>query len=243
MINKLRKDGGITAVDKLNIDVQKGSIYGFVGANGAGKTTTVKMILGLVDITSGSGTLLGQPLGSIEARKKIGFLPERFTLPGRMTTKEFLIYIALMFGFDRKKCKELANLYIQRLALEEWTKRKLSTLSKGQVQRVAAAGALINDPELIIFDEPTSGLDPLGRREFLELMKYLAKDLGRTVFFSTHILNDVDDICEKVAIIDHGKLLTSGDLSVMKNEHGARDMEELYEKIVGAPTDILARWR
>ncbi len=234
---------GVVALDQLTMQVPEGSIFGFAGANGAGKSTTLKCILGLVAPTSGSGDVFGNPLGSVATRKIIGFLPEHYTLPGSMTVKKFLLYIASLFGMSSGTAQSQVKLYIHRLALEQWENRKLRTLSRGQAQRVGVAAALINEPKILLFDEPTSGLDPLGRREILELMKFLAKEQGRTVVFSTHILNDVDQICEYLAILDHGQLKVLGKLGSLLSEHSVNNTEALYEKVVGAPVDLLSRWK
>lgn len=202
----------VEAVRGLSFDVQPGEIFGFLGPNGAGKTTTIKMLMGLIRPTSGSGLLLGEPLGSRRARARLGFLPEHPYFYEYLKPMEFLDFYGRLFSLTaaerRKRCEAL----IERVGLTHAMNRPLRKFSKGMIQRIGVAQALVNDPDLVVLDEPMSGLDPMGRKDVRDIILDL-KARGKTVFFSSHILQDVEMICDRVAIVIQGQLRSLGPLS------------------------------
>ena len=201
----------VRALDGLSLKVEAGEIFGFLGPNGAGKTTTLKLLMNLIRPTAGSARILGQPVDSVSMRRNIGYLPENPYFYDHLTPEELLTYIGTLFGIRqpvlRKKILEL----LETVGLAEARKLQLRKFSKGMVQRVGIAQALINDPEVVFLDEPMSGLDPLGRREVRLVISSL-RTRGATVFFSSHILPDVEALCDRVAIMNRGKLLELGAL-------------------------------
>jgi ABC-2 type transport system ATP-binding protein len=202
------------ALDRLTLNVEAGEVYGFLGPNGAGKTTTLKLLMQLVFPTSGSGELLGRPLGDLAAKRRIGYLPENPYFYDYLTAEELLEYFAGLFGFDRAERRTRASRLLDEVGIAAERRLQLRKFSKGMLQRVGIAQALLNDPELVIFDEPMSGLDPLGRREVRSLILRL-RDRGCTVFFSSHVLSDAEALCSRVAILAKGRLVTEGRLTDM----------------------------
>jgi ABC-2 type transport system ATP-binding protein len=223
----------VTAVDRVTFSVGKGEIFGFMGHNGAGKTTTIKMLLGLIKPSFGSAFVLGHDIGSesIEVRRLSGYLPGSYALPKEMTAAAFLAYIASMFGIPRKAAKVRINELLDLFDLSAVAHKKLGGYSSGMTQKIGLAQALINEPKVLFLDEPTAGLDPLGRYEFLQHIKHLARDKGVTVMFSTHILSDIEAVCESVAILHRGRLVAEGQLVDLKRAHGETNMDELYLKL------------
>jgi ABC-2 type transport system ATP-binding protein len=199
------------ALDGLNLRVEKGEIFGLLGPNGAGKTTTLKILLRLVFPTSGTARVLGRTLDDVAMHARIGYLPENPYFYDHLTAQEFLNYAGEMFGLPSPERRARIDRLLERLGLGESRHLALRKFSKGMVQRVGLAQALINEPELIFLDEPMSGLDPLGRREVRDLILEL-KGEGKTVFFSTHILSDAEVLCDRVAILDRGRLQGCGEL-------------------------------
>src|SRR5689334_11120690 len=202
------------ALDRLTLDVAAGEVFGFLGPNGAGKTTTLKLLMQLVYPSSGRAELLGRPLGDIEAKRRIGYLPENPYFYDYLTAEELLIYFAGLFGFSGAERKARAARLLDEVAIGGERRLQLRKFSKGMLQRVGIAQALINDPELVILDEPMSGLDPLGRRDVRQLILRL-RDRGCTVFFSSHVLSDAEALCSRVAILAKGRLVSSGKLTEM----------------------------
>jgi ABC-2 type transport system ATP-binding protein len=199
------------AVESLSLTVERGEIFGLLGPNGAGKTTTLKMLLGLLKPTSGQAWLLGRPIGRPESRKQVGYLPENPYFFDRLTAREFLIFSARLAGLDGKRAAARADAWLERLGLRERAHTPLRKFSKGMVQRVGLAHALLHDPELVFLDEPMSGLDPLGRREFRDLILE-CRERGTTVVFSSHILPDVELLCDRVCVLARGAIARSGTL-------------------------------
>ncbi len=210
--NKLVKKEETRAVVNLDLQVASGEVFGFLGPNGAGKSTTIKMLLRLLFPTSGKAWLFGTPIERPEARRKVGFLPENPYFYDYLTAAEFLFLNGRLYGMSRTELKSRVDELIEFVGLEEHRDSRLRKFSKGMLQRIGLAQALVNDPELVILDEPTSGLDPLGRKMVLDLILKL-KEQGKTVFFSTHILPDAEVVCDSVGIIINGELRKSGKLS------------------------------
>src|SRR5438270_633836 len=200
------------ALDRLTLDVEPGEVFGFLGPNGAGKTTTLKLLLQLVFPTSGRAELLGRPLGDLAARRKIGFLPENPYFYDYLTAEELLRYIASLFGYRGSERTARASRLLDLVGIGAERRMQLRKFSKGMLQRVGIAQALINDPELVTLDEPMSGLDPLGRRDVRALILRL-RDRGCTVFFSSHVLSDAEALCNRVAILAKGRLVATGKLT------------------------------
>ncbi len=201
----------IEAVRGLDLSVRRGEIYGFLGPNGAGKSTTIKVLMNLIFPTSGAAFLFDQPVERPDVRDKVGFLPENPYFYEYLTAEEFLKLNADLYGIPSQRAKEKIDGLLDFVGLSRFRKTRLKKFSKGMLQRIGLAQALINDPELVILDEPTSGLDPIGRKMVLDLIKTLG-DQGKTVFFSTHILSDVESVCTQVGIIIKGKLRKSGNI-------------------------------
>jgi ABC-2 type transport system ATP-binding protein len=197
------------ALSPLHLTVEDGEIFGFLGPNGAGKTTTLKMLMGLVFPTAGSARILGQDWTDPQVKAQIGFLPEQPYFYDHLTAHELLNYYAQLSGVPGKERSRRVEAMLQRVGLPDVKGVQLRKFSKGMLQRVGIAQAILHDPKLVFFDEPMSGLDPMGRREVRDLMEQL-KHEGKTVFFSTHILSDAEALCDRVAIIHKGELLRVG---------------------------------
>jgi ABC-2 type transport system ATP-binding protein len=199
----------VEALRGVTFSVERGHIFGFVGPNGAGKTTTIRALMGLVRPTGGTATLLGEPLPSRAARFKIGFLPESPYFYDYLDVGELCDLAGRLFGLAPALRKRRADELIEKVGLNRARGQSLKKFSKGMLQRAGLAQALMNDPELVVLDEPMSGLDPIGRKEVRDLILEL-RDAGKTVFFSTHILSDVEAITDRVAIIARGQLQAHG---------------------------------
>jgi ABC-2 type transport system ATP-binding protein len=201
------------ALDRLSIEVQPGEVFGFLGPNGAGKTTTLKLLMQLIFPTGGRAEILGRPVGDVAARQRIGYLPENPYFYDYLTAEELLQYFARLFGYSGPDARKRASTLLDRVGIgPERRRQQLRKYSKGMIQRVGIAQALLNDPEVIFLDEPMSGLDPLGRREVRSLILEL-RDQGRTVFFSSHILADAEALCSRVAVVAGGRLAACGRLA------------------------------
>src|ERR1700680_3863554 len=200
------------ALDRLSLDVETGEVFGFLGPNGAGKTTALKLLMQLVFPTSGRAELLGRPLGDLSVKRRIGYLQENPYFYDYLTAEELLTYFAGLFGYAGVERRARANRLLDEVGIEAERRLQLRKFSKGMLQRVGIAQALINDPEVVIFDEPMSGLDPLGRRDVRALILRL-RDRGCTVFFSSHVLSDAEALCSRVAILAKGHLVAIGRLT------------------------------
>ena len=208
----------VRALDDLTLNVRPGQIFGFLGGNGAGKTTTIKTLMRLIFPTEGTANILGRPIDDVQMHTRIGYCPENPYFYDYLTARELMDYFGRLFGLSnsdrRAKTEEL--LTAVGLAEKDWT-RQLRKYSKGMLQRVGLAQSLINDPELVFLDEPMSGLDPVGRRNIRELIAGL-RDRGTTVFMSTHILTDIEALCDEVAILRGGRLAATGRLEDLLSE-------------------------
>jgi ABC-2 type transport system ATP-binding protein len=215
--DSLRKQfGEHVAVRGLSLDVPRGEVFGFLGPNGAGKTTSIKMLLGLVAPTSGTAQLLGKPLGDRGARAKIGFLPEHFRFHDWLTAGEFLRLHGQLYGMGAARLKTTIAELLELVGLTPFCDKQLRTFSKGMLQRVGLAQALLNDPELIFLDEPTSGLDPVGRRLVRDIIRDLRAQ-GTTVFLNSHLLSEIEITCDRVAFIKHGAVIRVSELKTLAN--------------------------
>ena len=227
---------GAVAVDNVTFTVRLGEVFGFMGHNGAGKTTTLRMLLGLLRPTKGSASVLGHDIvqDSLAIRRVTGFLPGDYALPGEMTARQFLRYVGAMFGLAGGALERRIEQLLGQFDLSDVADHRLRTFSSGMTQKVGLAQALLNAPRVLLLDEPTSGLDPMGRRDILDLIRNLARDDGVTVLFSTHILTDIERVCERAAILHHGRLIANGNLAELKLKHGAEQMDDLYLTLVEA---------
>jgi len=215
----------VRALDDLTLSVRPGQIFGFLGGNGAGKTTTIKTLMRLQFPTEGSAKILGCDIADVQMHRRIGYCPENPYFYDYLTAKELMNYFGELFGFDRSKRASKTGELLTAVGLNEkdW-KKQLRKFSKGMLQRVGLAQSLINDPEIVFLDEPMSGLDPVGRREIRELIASL-RDKGTTVFMSTHILSDIEALCDEVAILRNGKLSASGNLNELLSGEDSRALE------------------
>jgi len=202
------------ALDRLSIQVEAGEVYGFLGPNGAGKTTTLKLLMQLVYPSSGRAEILGRPLGDLDAKRRLGYLPENPYFYDYLTAEELLRYFAELFGIRGADARARASRLLDQVGIGAERRLQLRKFSKGMLQRVGIAQALVNEPELVVLDEPMSGLDPLGRRDVRTLILAL-RDRGCTVFFSSHVLSDAEALCNRVAIVAKGRLVTTGRLTDM----------------------------
>jgi len=223
------------AVNNVSFTVNEGEIFGFIGPNGAGKTTTIKTLLGLLFPTSGKAIVLGRPAGDIEAKERISYLPESPYFYEHMTGAEVLDFYCQLFRMDKVARRKKVGELLERVGLGKDGRRALRQYSKGMLQRVGIAQALINDPDLLFFDEPTSGLDPIAHKDIQDLILSL-RDQGKTVFLSSHQLSDVEHVCNRVAIINRGELVRLGTMDELL--HAGRTIitlacanEQLIEQI------------
>lgn len=207
------------ALKGLSLSVEPGETFGFLGPNGAGKTTTLKLLMGIIFPDSGSATILGKDISDPEIKKKIGFLPEQPYFYDYLNASELLDYYAQLCGVSSAELKSKVPRLLERVGLADAGKKQLRKFSKGMLQRVGIAQAIIHDPQVIFLDEPMSGLDPLGRHEIRELIQEL-KDAGKTIFFSTHILSDAEALCDRVAIVHRGELRGLGVVSELRSSTG-----------------------
>ncbi len=215
----------VRALDSLSLKVERGEIFGFLGANGAGKTTTLKLLMRLMYPTAGGASILGRDIGDTSMHADIGYLPEHPYFYDYLTAREFLEYCAELFGYARAERKRRAADLLGRVRLEEksWDKQ-LRKFSKGMLQRVGLAQALVNDPSVVFLDEPMSGLDPVGRREVRDLIAGL-RQTQTTVFLCSHILSDIEVLCDRAAILRRGRLAHLGRLEELRSFGGERGME------------------
>src|SRR5581483_6354902 len=221
------------ALQGLNLNVESGETFGFLGPNGAGKTTTLKLLMGISFPTAGTATILGKHFLDPEVRKKIGFLPEQPYFYDYLSAPELLDYYAALSGLSRPDRAKRIGPVLERVGLGDVGKKQLRKFSKGMLQRVGIAQAIIHDPEILFLDEPMSGLDPLGRHEVRELIQSL-KDEGKTIFFSTHILSDAEALCDRVAVIHKGELRGVGVVNDLRSNVAGKS-EVIWEGAEALP--------
>jgi ABC-2 type transport system ATP-binding protein len=226
-------------VGNLSLSVRRGEIFGFLGPNGAGKSTSIKMLLGLVKPTGGEAFVLGAPAGGVEVRRKIGFLPEDFRFYPWLTAAELLALHGRLSGVPADTLRERVPALVDLVGLTPHRDKRLQDFSKGMLQRIGLAQALIHEPELIFLDEPTSGLDPMGRRLVRDIIR-AQRDRGATVFLNSHILSEIEITCDEVVFIRDGEVVTSRDLRTQNGEEVrvvARARKLTQEAVAG-----LAQW-
>ncbi|MDE3077739.1 MAG: ABC transporter ATP-binding protein, partial [Chloroflexota bacterium] len=225
--------GSKVALHGLTLEVPRGEVFGFLGPNGAGKTTAVKVLTGLARPTDGAGSLLGRPMGDLEARRKLGFLPELFRFQEWLSATEVLALHAQLCGLPGIERERRIPEVLELVGLSEAVNQRVGTFSKGMQQRLGLAQALLNQPELIVLDEPTSALDPLGRRDVRAIIQRLKKD-GVTVFLNSHLLSEIELTCDRVAIVNHGRVIRSG-----RVEELLAVQQELEIRALGLTADML----
>src|SRR5438309_412709 len=207
---ELRKRFGRTvALAGLSMTVPRGEVFGFLGPNGAGKTTSVKLLLGLIAPSSGEGWLLGRPIGDLQTRRRIGYLPELFRYQSWLSAREVLALHCELAPLSRSSWKDEIAIALDTVGLTYRAGDRLGTFSKGMQQRLGLAVALLGEPELVFLDEPTSALDPVGRHDVREIIRGLASR-GTAVFLNSHLLSEVEQVCDRVAVVDHGRVIASG---------------------------------
>jgi len=228
----------VRALDHLNLEVRRGEIFGFLGPNGAGKTTTLKLLMRLIYPTEGTARILGHSIDDVATRSRIGYLPENPYFYDYLSGRELLEYTAALFGIPAGQAAARAKELLEIAGLDSGrANRQLRKYSKGMLQRIGIAQALVNDPEVVFMDEPMSGLDPIGRREVRDLLLSLRAQ-GKTVFFSSHILSDVEALCDRAAILSRGKLLRCGSVQELTGNQDSA----LEVVAVGIDPSALARF-
>jgi ABC-2 type transport system ATP-binding protein len=208
-VNLSKKFGRTVALAGLSMTVPRGEVFGFLGPNGAGKTTSVKLLLGLLKPTSGQASLLGRPIGDLNTRRRIGYLPELFRYQGWLSAREVLSLHCELAPLPRSSWNDEITTALDTVGLTDRAKDRVSTFSKGMQQRLGLAAALLGEPELVFLDEPTSALDPVGRHDVREIIRGLAAR-GTAVFLNSHLLSEVEQVCDRVAVVDHGRVIASG---------------------------------
>lgn len=221
---------GKCAVSDFSLTIDAGEIFGFLGPNGAGKTTTIKILLGLLNATSGSVAVFGRDPAVSAVRKDLGYLPEVANYYEFMNTRELLRYYGVLCGMPRKRIRDRTEELLELVGLKDVAKRPLKEFSKGMLQRAGIAQALLHDPALLILDEPTTGLDPLGRMQIRDIM-LAQRERGKTIFFSSHELSEAELICDRVGIIKKGKLSWSGPTKEVAGE-GEKNLEKIFLDII-----------
>lgn len=217
----------VTVVDDLSLSLKKGEVYGFLGPNGAGKTTTVKLIVDLLYADQGKITVGNMTSSTLEAKRLIGFMPEQPQFYYHLTATEVLIFVGELFQLEPSLITQRADSLLSKVGLSEAKNLAVRKFSKGMHQRLAFAVALMNDPQLLVMDEPLDGLDPLGRLDFKQLILELKKK-GKTIFFSSHILSDVEELCDRIAIIRQGKIIEEGEPKALVKKSGKATLEEMF---------------
>ncbi|MEZ5345140.1 MAG: ABC transporter ATP-binding protein [Pyrinomonadaceae bacterium] len=224
----------VRALDELSLNVEEGQIFGFLGGNGAGKSTTIKLLMSIIFPSGGSAKIFGQDISDVKMHSKIGYCPENPYFYDYLKASELMNYFGSLFGLEPAVRKQRTEELLTRVGLDEkdWN-RQLRKFSKGMLQRVGIAQSLVNDPDLVFLDEPMSGLDPVGRREIRELIAEL-RESGKTVFMSSHILSDIEALCDNVAILRKGKLVAQGNLQELLTKSGEKQTFEISVKGVSA---------
>jgi ABC-2 type transport system ATP-binding protein len=228
----------VTAVDGLSLEVRRGEVFGFLGPNGAGKTTTLKILMGLIYPTSGTARLFNLDMGDSRAKTRLGFLPESPYFYDYLTSREFLCFYGHLFGLWGAVLGKRVDELLELVGMTHAKDLQLSKFSKGMLQRVGIAQALINDPELVVLDEPMSGLDPIGRKEVRDLIVG-RKESGKTVLFSSHILHDAEVLCDRVAIILKGRLVACGRVTDLLDQGASHQVELVVDRLTPEGLDHL----
>ena len=238
---KDKKRGVITAVDNVSFTCRPGRIYGLLGANGAGKTTTLRLLATLLQPTSGSAKLAGFDVGADpdKVRANVGFLAASTALYGRLTSREMITYFGELNGMGAAAIKARLNTLADELDMREFLDRRCDKFSTGMKQKTSIARTLIHDPAVMIFDEPTLGLDVMTARSIVKFVRE-CRNRGKTVIYSTHVMSEVEKICDVIGIIHGGRLVAEGTLADLQLRYGEKDMEEIFVKAVGGEAALVA---
>ena len=236
-----KKRGAVRAVDGVSFRCEPGRVYGLLGANGAGKTTTLRMLATLLAPTSGSATVAGYDVTAQpeEARANLGFLSTATALYGRLTAREFVEYFGRLHGLSEDELQRRLAALFARLEMNEFHDRRCEKLSTGMKQKTSIARVLIHDPQVMIFDEPTIGLDVMASRTIVSFIRE-CRDRGKTVIFSTHVMSEVEKLCDRIGIIHAGRLLAEGTLDDLRARTGLRDLEEIFVRIANGAEERAA---
>jgi ABC-2 type transport system ATP-binding protein len=226
-VSKRYKSGNFLALDDISFDIKKGEIFGYVGPNGAGKTTTMKILVGLIRDNTGSIIIDGRPIDYGNFHQMLGYLPQDVGFQEWRTVEHALKTFGLLSGVNKSELDTRIDEVLAQVTLEGVRKKKIIYLSGGMKQKLLLAQALLHDPELLVFDEPMTGLDPMSRFHLKNIFKKLAREDGKTIFFSSHILSDVEDICDTLAMIDHGKIVKVGIPKELREEYRIQDIVEI----------------
>ncbi len=210
-VDLTKRYGHIEALAGLSMSVPRGEIFGFLGPNGAGKTTAVKLLLGLTTPTAGNAWLLGEPIGRAEARRRVGYLPELFRYPAWLSPLEVLRFHCRLTGIPRPERDGEIEVVLTTVGLRDRARDRVGTFSKGMQQRLGLAVAMLGAPEIVFLDEPTSALDPVGRHDVRDVIRAL-RAKGTAVFLNSHLLSEVEQVCDRVAVVDHGRVIAAGTL-------------------------------
>ncbi|MFN0051845.1 MAG: ABC transporter ATP-binding protein [Planctomycetales bacterium] len=232
----------VRALNSLSLEVKKGEVFGLLGPNGSGKTTTLKLLLGLLFPTEGDVTILGKPAADVTKNEQIGYLPEESYLYRFLNAEETLDFYGRLFNMPAAVRRDRAKKLIERVGLQNARRRQLKEYSKGMTRRIGLAQALINEPELILLDEPTSGLDPIGSRDMKDMIVKL-KEEGKTVVMCSHLLADVQDVCDRIAILDGGELKVLGRVQDLLKDQGVTQIKatQLSESVIKEVEALLAK--
>jgi ABC-2 type transport system ATP-binding protein len=224
----------VTAVDGLSLDVAPGAVVGFLGPNGAGKSSTLKVLMGFQSAASGSARVFGHPAGSLEARRRTGFLPEVALYYPFLSPREALLIYGRIQGLAEAALRRQSEQLLEEVGLAEHARCRLGTFSKGMLQRLGIAQALLGEPDLLILDEVTSGLDPIGRRDLRDIF-LRRRERGTTIFFSSHELAEVGAMCDRIILVNHGRVVEERDLSELRGSlhHGDGALEEYFVTAIG----------
>ena len=233
-----KRYGHIEALAGLSMSVPRGEIFGFLGPNGAGKTTAVKLLLGLATPTAGEAWLLGEPIGHAQARRRVGYLPELFRYPAWLSPIEVLRFHCRLLGIPRPERDSEVETLLTTVGLSERARDRVGTFSKGMQQRLGLAVAMLGAPEIVFLDEPTSALDPVGRHDVRDVIRAL-RHKGTAVFLNSHLLSEVEQVCDRVAVVDHGRVIASGTLDELLG--GGVAVRLRVTGVDGLPA-VLARW-
>jgi len=217
----------VKALTDVNLSVEQGSIFGLLGQNGAGKTTLIKILLGIVYPSAGACKMFGEEFSHLHLKKRIGFLPENHKFPNYMTGREVLTFFGKLSGLENLHLAKRIDEMLELVEMTKWSKSKIKTYSKGMMQRLGLAQAMLNNPDLLFLDEPTDGVDPIGRKEIRNVLLAL-KEGGKTIFLNSHLLSEVELITDRVAILHKGKIIREG------NVHDLTNRKEEYRIVVDA---------
>jgi ABC-2 type transport system ATP-binding protein len=233
----------VNALAGIDLQVERGQLFGLLGPNGAGKTTTVKILLGLTHATAGTAALMGRPVSDPESRRRVGYLPEGHRFPGYLTARQTLSIFGRMSGLDPSTAKARIPGLLERVRLSDWVDVKVKKFSKGMTQRLGLAAALLHEPEVLLLDEPTDGVDPVGRREIRDLLREEAAK-GRAILLNSHLLSEIELTCDAVAILRNGRVAAMGSVEELVARGRAGGSQSVYRMVASPMTeDLLTAFR